>query len=80
MKREEKSSGREDEIELKGQICENSMEKTEAEVKSEEKSGDRKDEIEQKEQTCENSMEQNVAERSCEEEDYILWFVKDWTS
>ena len=46
MKREEKSSGREDEIELKRQICENSVEKTEAEVKSEEKSGDREDEME----------------------------------
>ena len=80
MKREEKSSGREDEIELKAQICENSMEQNEAEVKSEEESADREVEIEQKEQTCENSMEQNVAERSCEEEDYILWFVKDWTS
>ena len=56
------------------------MEQNEAEVKSEEKSGDREVEIEQKEQTCENSVEQNVAERSCEEEDYILWFVKDWTS
>ena len=33
MKSEEKSSGREDEIELKAQICENSMEQTEAEVK-----------------------------------------------
>ena len=36
----------EDEIELKAQICENSMEQTEAEVKSEEKSGDREDEME----------------------------------
>ena len=33
-------SGRADEIELNAQICENSMEQTEAEVKSEEKSGD----------------------------------------
>ena len=56
------------------------MEQNEAEVKSEEESADREVEIEQKEQTFENSMEQNVAERSCEEEDYILWFVQDWTS
>ena len=38
MKGEEKSSGREDEIELKAQICENSMEQNEVEVKSVEKS------------------------------------------
>ena len=46
MKREKKSSGRKDEIELKAQICENSMEQNEAEMKSEEKSGDREDKIE----------------------------------
>ena len=45
MKREKKSSGRKDEIELKAQICENSMEQNEAEMKSEEKSGDREDKI-----------------------------------
>ena len=78
MKREEKSTGREDEMELKAQICENSMERNEAEIKSEEKSGDREDEIEQKEQTCENSMEQNVAERTCEEEDYSLRDETEW--
>ena len=43
MKIEEKSSGKEDEIELKAQICETSMELNEAEMKSEEKSGDRED-------------------------------------
>ena len=46
MKSEEKSSSREDELDLKAQICENSMEQNEAEIKSEEKSDDREDEIE----------------------------------
>ena len=53
MKSEEKSTGREDEIEMKAQICENSMEVNEAEIKSEEKSGDRDDKIELRSQICE---------------------------
>ena len=46
MKSEEKSGDREDEIELRSQICENSMKQNEPEMKSEEKSGDREDKIE----------------------------------
>ena len=46
MKSEEKSGDREDKIELRSQICENSVEQNEAEMKSEEKSGDREDKIE----------------------------------
>ena len=57
MKREEKSIGREDEVELKAQICENSMEQNEGEVKSIEKIGGREDDIELKDQVCENSVD-----------------------
>ena len=46
MKSEEKSSGREDDVELKAQICENSMEQNEPEMKREEKSSGREDEVE----------------------------------
>ena len=39
---------REEDIELKAQLCENSMQQNEAETKSEEKSGDREEDIELK--------------------------------
>ena len=63
----EKSGGREDDRELKDQVCENSVEQNEPEMKSEEKSSGREDEIELKAQICENSMEQNEAEIKSEE-------------
>ena len=53
MKSEEKSGDREDKIELRSQICENSMEHNEPEMKREKKSSGRKDEIELKAQICE---------------------------
>ena len=58
VKSVEKSGGRDDDIELKAQVCENSVERNEAEIKNEEKSGDREDEIALKAQICENSMKQ----------------------
>ena len=67
MKSEETSGDREKEIELKAQLCENSMEQNEAEMKSEDKGGDREEEIELKALLCENSMEQNEAEMKGEE-------------
>ena len=53
----EKSGGREDDRELKDQVCENSVEQNEVEVKSVEKSGGREDNIELKDQVCEDSLE-----------------------
>ena len=38
LKSKEKNGGKEDEIEMKGQICENCMEQNKAEVKNVEKS------------------------------------------
>ena len=52
MKREEKSNGREDEVELKAQISKNSMEHNKPEMKREEKSSGREDEVELKAQIC----------------------------
>ena len=54
MKSEDKSCDREEEIDLKVQICENSMKQNEALMKSKEKSGDRENELELKSQLCEN--------------------------
>ena len=67
MKSEEKSGDREEDIELKAQLCENSMEHIEAEMKSEEKSGDSEEDIELKAKLCENSVQQNEAEMKSEE-------------
>ena len=53
--------------ELKDQVCENSVEQNEAEIKSEEQSGDREDEMELRSQICENSMKQKEPDMKSEE-------------